>query len=89
MARRQTASAIVKAAKKRVPGLVRKLTTALRQGDCRTAHEEFGELSMLANMPAKFAWNTRPPAVVPESSLRRLRFALHTKCRLYREPYER
>jgi len=88
MARKQTASATVKALKKRVPRLVRNLTTALRRGDCRTAFEEYGELAVVASAHRRFAWNNRP-TIVSESSLRRLRNALHTKCKLHREPYEK
>ncbi len=82
MARKQTASARVKAAKRQAPVLVRRLTTALRRGACREAGDALSDLSVLQLAIDRIAWSGRAPRVISEASMRRVKNAYRSRCRL-------
>lgn len=83
--RRETASAMVKRLKKKVPGLVREFTSHMRRGDCRGAADALGHLAQIDSFPSKYtAYSGRAPRIVTSSSLRRLNNLYKRACTVSR-----
>jgi len=79
---RMTARAVVKRAKREAAMAARQVIRSVRAGDCRSASEALGELIMLQGRVNKIAWSGRPPAVVTDASVRRLKNVYSRACRI-------